>query len=391
MGIFNFFKRKKIREPEPILEKITFNKIPNWLSGKTEEIKEKEKEIFDSIKEKINVFLPELDAKIKVLESIDIESKKVEGRVKIIVKQGLDKYLSHVHVFTKELGDSKKHELEQFIKDIDKIFSSFHKHSNVFYHRANYLIGDEIAAVKQEIVDLSKYFIKLFNDTEKTINSLRKISSIKSELNRLNSTEITLDKIDSEIKSLAEKMRDSKEKEKRVLQEINNIKMSKDHMENLKKQEEIKSVEKQLEESIWKLKELIDFKALSNFFHSYGKEMNIIKDYKENFRMALRKNNGDDISKLLSESDIGSNIILNKIKEINEEKQKILKDKELIKNDKTKILFEEIQKVKYEIESLNIEKVKHKRRYDNIEKTKEDILESISREVKNLGAIITTT
>jgi len=386
MGILDFFrKKKKVQEQEAEPEEIKFNEIENWLDNKAREINEKEKKVFDLIKERIDLFIKEIDEKIKVLEEIDIESKKVEDRAKIIVRQGLDKYLGFVDIFIKELTKIEKQNLSQFIKDMNKIFSDFEKHSYIFYQRATFLIGDELAVVKQEINNFSEYFSKLFNEKQKIIDFSNAISSTKLKLRQFDETRATLDKIDLEIKSLDKKTMDSKEKMKKVLHEIEKVKASKAYGENLKNKEEIKLTEKQLEDDVLKLKTFVDFKVLSNTFHSDEKKMKLIKSCKEDFQGMITKDSGESILSLISESELDSNVIADKIKQINEKRQKITEDKKFIKKDEVEILSEEIQKIKLEIEKLSIEKVKYVKRSAGVEDSKEGIVEGIRQGVGGFG------
>ena len=138
----NFFRKKQ--KPKIELEKVNFNEIEDWLENKKNKLIKKEEEIFIIIKKRANISTSNISGKIKNLEAIDIESKKVEERAKIIVRQSLDKYLSFVEVFTKELTETKRERLSNFIEDTNQIFSDFDKRSYIFYQRANYLIGDEL-------------------------------------------------------------------------------------------------------------------------------------------------------------------------------------------------------------------------------------------------------
>ena len=75
MGIFNFFKKEK--EVEKISpEKLAFSEIKNWLEKEKKENDFKEKEVLILIKDKIRILNSNLKEKIRILNEIDIESKK---------------------------------------------------------------------------------------------------------------------------------------------------------------------------------------------------------------------------------------------------------------------------------------------------------------------------
>ncbi|MAH47596.1 hypothetical protein CMI37_17375 [Candidatus Pacearchaeota archaeon] len=391
MGILDIFRKKKPAEPEP--EKIAFSEIENWLNNKAKEAREKEKEILESIKQKISLFTSELNTKVKVLKEIDIESKKVEDRAKIIVKQSLEKYLIYVDIFTKELNQTEKQDLQQFIKDINKIFSDFDKHSYLFYQRATFLIGDQIAAVKQGISNLSQYFTQLFNENQKTINTLEKIPQIQSKFNQLNKIKTTTNKINLEITTTDEKIKTTIEKEKNALQEIEKIKTSQDYLDNLKKQEQTKLAQDQLEKDIKELRKLIDFKKLSSLFHSDEKKMNLIKNYKENFQATFQKDSQNQaLLDLLSEAKINTSLIQQKTEQINTKKQEIAKakneNKEAAQKDPTKTLLKEIEKIKSDITNLNTEKDRLTKRKTNHQQIKNTTITEIKQETESLGGVL---
>lgn len=384
----NFFRKKKIQEPKIEPEKVDPNEIKNWLDKKIKKFTEKENEVFISIEEKIDSFTLDVGKKIEILEAIDIESKKVEIRAKIIVRQSLDKYLRFVKIFTKELTDIEKQNLNQFIKNTSKIFSDFDKRSYIFYQRANYLIGDELLALKQEINNLSAYFTELFNKNKKIVNSFDIIVSTKLKLTRLDENTTILSEMRSETNFLNKKTIENEMKERNVLDKIEKIRINEDYLENQNKKDKIKLIEKQLENDTSKLRLLIDFKKLTNAFHSDENKMKKIKDYKEDFQKTFAGNNGEDILKLMSEARLDDNSVLDKIKQIDEKKSKICEDKKLVKKDGVDELLEEAEKIKSELENLAIEKAKHIRRIEKIKENEEIILKSIAPDMAELGGVL---
>lgn len=390
MGILDFFRKKKVQEPEPEPEKITFTEVENWLNKKENQNREKEKEVLNQINEKITLFVNELQPKLDVLKEIDIEAKKVEDRAKIIVRQSLNKYLDYVKIFIKKLKElvEQNPNLTKFFKEVNKIFSEFEKHSYIFYQRSTYLVGDELVSAKQEMVNLSEYFTKLFKENKKTIDSQEKISSTKLKLKQLDETKTTIKEINTKAKSLNENLNRYEKKKDELLEEIEKIKASDDYQQTLKNEEEIINKEKEREQDIQKLKESIDFKSLTNFFHSNEGQMKLVKDFKEDFKTNFQKKNGEDILDLLKEANMNSGIVGDKIESINLKKEEIMKMKGEIVDDEVESLSEEIRKVKKEIENSNIEKVKLLKRLENNKEKKEEIIESIKKEVEEIGAIV---
>ena len=384
----NFFRKKKTQEPKPELEEISSTEIKDWLNKKTQNLKEKEKEIFTQITEKINASVQDIDKKIEILETIDIESKKVEERAKTIVRQGLDKYINFVKVFTEELENLEKQNINQFIKQISKTFSNFDKRSFIFYQRANYLVGDELLALKQEINNLSQYFTSLFNKNKKTTQAFEIISSIESKLEQLNEITKTLEDIHLEIKLLDEETTAKQKEKETILNKIEEIKTSKEHIKNIENKEDIESNQRQLENSILKLKSTIDFKKLANTFHSDQRKMEKLRTCREDFKKNFMTNKGEDILSLVNEAKLDNNSISNEIKQINKKLSEISKNKKLLEEDKVSKFLKDIERIKLELKNMTTEKDKQEKRTIKIKENKELILESITPNLTKLGATL---
>jgi hypothetical protein len=409
MGFIDFLKKliekNRIEESERETENVAFDEVGDWVENKEKEIKDKEKEVFVLIKDRAALFVKGLDEKVRVLENIDIESKKVEERIKLIVRGNLNKYIDHVKSLIENIDNLKEKEkeekeekpgekeekeekLEKFIIRINKIFSDFDKKSYMSYQKATFLIGKEMGDIKKGIIDFSKYLTKTFDKNKDIIDSSKIISFIKLKLKQIDVNNKTIDRADERIKFLDKKTKDINEKIKKILEEIEKIKRSESYVENLKKQEEIKSDEKELEREIYKLKEMIDFKILGNIFHVDGKKMNIIKSHKEGFQTAFQKDGGVNILRLLDEAELNNEAISAKIKQLNDKKEEIIKNKATIKKNEIEDLLAEIKNIKLEIEKLNNEKAKELKRCERLKISREKIINSIKQELAKINVII---
>lgn len=369
-------------------EEIRFDEIGGWLDARAGKISEDERRVFGLIRVKMDLFDVEISEKIGVLEGIDVEAKKVEGRTKIIVKQGLDRYLEFVRVFMKELAEVEKENLERFIGDTNKIFANFDKRSYLFYQRANYLIGDELLAVRTEISDLSKYFSGVFDENHGIVNSSSVISSIRLKLKELYELDVALNKINFEIKNLGVKVVDGEERGRKLSEEIERIKASGEYAESLGREAEIKLAEKELGDDFSRLKVFVDFKALSNVFHSDEKKMDLIKSYRDDFRKSIVKDGGRGILDLMRGAGLNVGVVVDKIKLIDGKRRKISESKGLVDESGAEMLSGELEKMKSEVESLSIEKVKCVGRGRSLEKRKKEIRELVGLGVKELGGEI---
>ena len=386
MGIFDFFKkitRNKVEEIEK--EKVAFSGIRNWIENKTKENEIKEKEIFVLVNEKISVFTDEIKEKVRVLESVDIESRKVEERVKSLVNENRKKYIESVETFIENLNNLENDKLEEFIGSITGIFSDFNKKSYMNYQKATILIGKEMAGIKDGLKAFSKDLIKIFDKNKDVLNLSKSISFIKLKLNQITQTDRILGGVNEEIMSLDEKITDKKEENKKLIEEIEKIKKSPSYLEHLNKQKKIKSLEEELKNDIFSLKQLLDFKALANFYHSFEKEMNVLKEYKENFKQAFQKDSGKNILSLLNESKLNNETTSEKIKQIKSKTEEIEKNKQGIKKDETQELYSKTTKIILEIGDLKTEKAREERRYERHKANEEESIDSLKQELGKMN------
>jgi hypothetical protein len=390
MGLFDFFKKileKKNETSEVEQEKISFSEIGNWVERKRKEIEIREKDILVLIQEKINVFINELKGKMTRVESADVESKKVEDRIKFIANEGRKKYIESANDFLESLDSLEKGRLEKFIEEINKIFLDFNKNSHMSYERATILIGKEMAEVKKSLKIFSGDLIKIFNENKDVVDSLKKFSVIELELKNITETNETFGKIDEVIISLDKKVTEKKEENEKILEEIEEIKKSEDYVKNLERQGNIKLLEGELDKSILGLKQIINFKVLTNFFHIFEKQMKVVKLHRDDFQTGFRKDDGESIVKLLDEAKLNNEMISKKIKHIKERKEEKEKEKQEIKKDNLEELYSATTKIILDIGNLNNEKERDEKRREKLKIRKEELVEDVKEEVEGIGGV----
>ncbi len=387
MGLFNFLKKilENKEEPKVEQEKIAFSEIGNWIEKKRKEIEVREKEVLILVQEKIDVFIKELKEKIDIAEKVDIESKKVEDRIKFVSDEGRKKYIESANDFIENLENLEKVELEKLTERINKIFLDFNKSSHMNYERATILIGKEMGNIKKSLKVFSGDLIKIFEENKDIIDSLKKFSFIELELNKIIETDKTLGKIDEAVISLDKKVIEKKEENKKILEEIEKIKKSEDYVKDLERQEKIKLLEEELDKNLVDLKQVIDFKALANFFHVFEKQMKIVKLHRDYFQTEFRKDDGESIVKLLNEAKLNNDKISEKIKQIKEKKEEIEKEKQEVKKDGIEELYSATTKIILEIGNLNNEKERDEKRREKLKVIKEELVEDVKEEVEKLG------
>lgn len=390
MGIFNFLERfGKEKEVEPnVLEKLTFSEIGSWLEKKKNENELNEKEVLDFVKEKIRDFNADLRKKIILLSEFDVESKKAEERIKGIVTDSRIQYIESVRNLMSNLENIKETKFSGFTKRVDKAFFDFDKASSKNYERATILIGKEMASIKSEIKNLSRNLLEIFNSNKEIPELFQKIELIKSELNSLDSIQKRITGISEITESIDEKINQLKKENRRLLEEIKWIKQSENYKNMLDKKEKIVLLEKELKEEIFVLKQLIDFKVLTNFFHINPEQMKIVKNHKEDFYVYFMKDSGKSIMSLLDEAKLNKDIILEKVNLILDKIRKLTGCEKEIQKDEVQDISFKIKKVSLEIDELKTEKIKEEKRSERLKANKEEVMELLMGEVRELGVKI---
>ena len=383
MGIFDFLKKEK--EKEIISEKLTFSEIEDWIERKRKENEIEERELVISIKDRIKNLDNELEIKLSLLDEIDIESRKEDGRIKRVVSNSRIQYIGAVNNLMANLENLKETSFPDFVKKIDRALSEFNKTSFKNYERTTILIGKEMADIKEEVKSFSKDLVEIFNNNKEISELSQRIGLIKSKLNLLDSTEKNKIGIKKTIISLDEKIKQDEKENQRCLTEIEKIKQSENYKNMLEKKEKLNILKEEFREKILTLKQLIDFKALTNFFHTNEKQMNILKEYKTDFYTNFEQDNGKRILDLLKESKLNTNIISERENLIKAKKEILENYEKEIEKDETHNLNYKIEKITIEIENLKIEKVKERKRKEKLNINKEELASSLKQELGKIN------
>lgn len=387
MGIFSFLKfikKKKVKEIIP--KKLAFSEIESWLEQKNKETEIKEKQILSFVKGKIENFNSDLRTKIITLKEFDVESKKSEVRIKAIVNDSREGYIDAVENLITNLENIKEIKFSDFVKKIDKIFFDFSKASFKNYERATILIGNEMANIKKTFKSFSKELLEIFDNNKNISELFATIEFIKSKLNSLNSIKKNMIEISETIKSLNEKIIQKEKENQELSNEIQAIKQSEDYKNMLKKKEKINTLKQESKDNIFALKQLINFKALANFFHINEEQMSILKKHKENFYTNFEKDNGKNIMDLLDESKLNTLLILEKVNLIKAKKQEIANYKKEIKKDNIQELSYKIKEILEEVDNLKIEKIKEEKRYEKLRANKDELINLLKQELGKMNA-----
>lgn len=386
MGFWNFFRKIKQGQDKEKSEKISRDELQSWLLNKKAAIEKQEENFLRLIQERINQLVQELEEEISVLKKINVEDKKAEEKIKLIVKENLDNYTYYLEKLLgklKELNKEIDKGEKEIIEKINSIFSDFEKRSSVSFEKATFLIGKEIGNVKESIRNFFRELEKLIKENKELIDKSRIISSVETKIKKVDEIEKIKAEIEKIIKDYNNKIGNLKEGIKIKEKEIEEIKKSEKFVEEEKKKQEFFRKKEELEKEICKLREIIDFRALANFFHSFQKEMSIIKEYKENFKNAFDKSNGEEIFGLIKEAKLQNADVSKKIEEITEKKKEI--ENTIIEETGIEDVRGKIRNIEMEIEILNSKKFIEEKKFKKLGLNSQEIIGLIKGELSKIN------
>ncbi len=392
MGLLEFlkdiFKQEEVKENE----KIKIQELETWINNKKNKDKDSLENLINQIKQKISALSNNLEEKKQILENIDLTQKKIEEKIKLIIQENLDNYIKQLEKLTVNLTNiiNKDYQnIDRFIQEINLTFNTFKQKSEQSYEKATFLIGKELGETRKTIIEFSQDFNNTLKQNQFLLDDFKIISFVYKEFEKIKEIEKTKLNLQNKINETEKNINKNKLKNKTLNQEIEKIKNSDNYKKEQGKKQEIKNSKKQLEKEFYSLKELIDFKELANICHSNEKEMNIIKEYKENFQQAFEKDNERilNIINSINQTQMNKELILKKANEIILKKQNI-NDQEnklelkisieiLIKNS-------EIEKTNSEINSLNNGLEKENKRYEKNKENLNEIKNNIKEKLKEI-------
>ena len=380
MGILNLLKNifKEAEEKEPKRIKVNLSEIKPILDKNKEKIQERENSIISLIKTNIDSFSKDIQEKVEIVEKVDIESKEKNNKIKAIVYEGRKKYIEFIERLMDNLEEHKNIDnFQEIIENINYSFSKFNESSMKSYERATVLIGKEMGAIKESLKKFSKEILEIYNENKNIISEKKSILFSESKLNENLEIQDKLNKIEEESNELKTKIKEKENILNEKLTILNKIKNSEEYIKNIQLKESIIIKEEEIKNQISQLRQDIDFKSLSSFFHIFPEKMNYIKRYKESFLLEFKEDRGKSLVNLLNEAGLNNDKISEQIKNISMKEEILEKQKKEIKEDPTNLVSSEIETLKENIKNWNDE-------LDWIEKRTEKLKEDEKRNTQKI-------
>jgi hypothetical protein len=387
MGFFKFIKKvldtaKEIDE-EIVIAKVKSDDINSWIHNQKKALAEEESKFLKQITERVLLLADELETEVTALQEVNFDDIKTEKRAKMIVGTNLDLYIGHLTkliVTLRELNITTTHNL---LENITMIFRNFEQKSMKNFQKAAFLVGHKLGDIGVSTGKFFKDIRQQIKDNNSLINRAKIIHAVDLELNEIDNFEKTKLEFKSNIDAFEQNITKLESKKKGIDEEIESIKKSKSYAKETNEREEFEKDKTELTKSIYELRKLIDFKLLSNTFHSNHKHLAIVRNYKANFEEAFQRDSGKKLIILLEEAKINQSNILDSIKKITKTQQKI--ENTVIESDKIENLNKDITNITHQIEDLNSKKEIEQKKHNKFQTSKDKIWDIIKSKLSKIN------
>jgi len=321
MGIFNALKN--LFKPEQLLEieTIELGDVRDWIVKNKADLEIINSQFVSSIKEIIGSFSTDFSLKIEILEQVDLDKFKIEERGRKIVEENYKNYLDHLRRLKNDLEEIKIVDSILAIDEIYIVFENFEKKSNLNFQKASILIGNELGAVRESIGQFSRDIKKLIDSNKDYLKKNEVVVLVGKNLEEIEEYRFQGDNIRDNLKASLEGIDLVKKDIDNLDMEIKNVRDSEAYIHNTRMVEKLEGLRIKHDKLIYSLKNMINFKGLSNFFHVNKNDMDILNKFKSNFKDNYYENSDEFIS-LLNESkmiNLETQDIINGIKDIKDE------------------------------------------------------------------------
>jgi len=380
MGFFDFLKEKEV----PRTEKVSFSDLDKWVFRKKEDSVKREREVINMLKYRISGLVSELEKEISVLEGLDLSEKKVEEKLKLVSKENLGNYILHLRNLIEKLNGLEDKSILEFVKAKDLAFSNFEVASSTSFHKATIIIGKEIEAVKDSLGKFLKEFRETLNENKSFIESLQIISKVEERLLQMGDARKANAELDENVERLEDEVNSLKEEMSELRDKIREFRKSEQYEQKQRKEAELINKRGELEDLMRSFRAMIDFKALAERYHYFEDKMEVIKNYKDNFKEAFKDDLGQGLLELFEEP--------NKTKISEAVNKIILKQKEVgsfvIPKGKDEDFEEQIEAAKIRILGLEDEIVREKKRESKFSDNLNEVKNLLRKDLEKIGVFV---
>jgi len=113
----------------------------------------------------VRVAVAQIEKDKEVLESVDLEDKKAEDRVKTLTEAGRESYIAAIDVFLEKLRERKEESVDYVKNELGKFLKQTAKSD----FKTTLLIGKEVENIRQDVIEIKKLIQDYMNENANVI------------------------------------------------------------------------------------------------------------------------------------------------------------------------------------------------------------------------------
>jgi len=292
MGLFDFFKKKKVGEivkakKELIIDEIELRTREEIKSIDNESEKLGEKAVFIT-----KDVVPLLKERVKVLKEVNLDKRREDQKLKIIIKENLSFYISHLEKLIENLEKiNKSKDFKDCADKVNLIFEDFLKNSAKNYEKATILIGKEFEVINLIFKNMAQELNPLLAQNLENNKKKEKLKLLLEKFKNISEIQLTENQINKSVLSLELEKNNEQEEINKKEQEKQKLVNSKTYQEHKKEKEQIEEEKLDIKREIQDIKTKINLKELAKVYHGHEKKHKVIQRYMDNFDQAINEGN----------------------------------------------------------------------------------------------------
>ena len=346
MAWFNLFKKKQqsteIKEEKA---QISFKDLKQKLEEQESKESDEIKTLKIQVNEKVLEFINKLKSNILVLREINLDKKRENEKLKLVVLENLNFYIQSLEKLVENLININPEE-KDYLDSLSNIINNFTKNSTNYFEKATILIGDELGHTKLMIKTFVNDYQNIIYPNKSLFDNQNLAKNLKYYIADLEQEKEAKLKLDINIKELENKLSNTQEEKQKLEKNIEKSKNSKEYTKCLETNEKNIQDLKTINKELFDLKQKLDFRFLAKFFHYDKKKTAIIQEYSDKFAETLENDSNLQILDIIKEAKL----------DFNTEKIKLLQNNliKLKKAEKSEI-EQELDKLESKLKSVEHE------------------------------------
>jgi len=297
--IKEFFKGKEEKSLDVPIKESSLEEVPLKLEEESKEITTSKKQLKERLYNNIKDFELKIDDVILSLEEIDISEKKEHDKIKLVVNENLNQYITYLKRTIENLKKIDLSDPEKIIHKISGILNEFRRLSHMPFEKATILVGEKLGNAKITVNSFIKEINSVFEENKKLFEKDKLFKKINILMNELKNRKYLFEEIDLELKELHNKMEGKKAECSSIKYKISKIRQSEQfNKDNIEKENNKEYIE-ELYRKINSIKNEINLKELSKKLHEDKKKYKLIMNYIADFKKAIKEDKELQIIEIL--------------------------------------------------------------------------------------------